>query len=244
MSRGRVPTVPIGVSPLDDETLRQRARSGPHKYALPHALSELDAGLWYFFQFHLRIYGFEPVREGTTFGSVTYRLEGEGRNGGIIHLREVSSHPTEPITGISVSSGSPYYDDTPFEQRELIEGMLIYVMDQFVAWFHHDALEAVTVAKQFWEKYDQEPTKQSNEPQTSGTTQTIVKPSDAVLHPTRRGPKPDPHNAWAREQARLGRSIDDMLDEYIERRGDNPANNGVRRRAREALRKTIERGSS
>lgn len=59
----------------------------------------------------------------------------------------------------------------------------------------------------------------------------------------RRGPEPKPYNAWARDQAHNGRKIDDpdFLDEYMQQRGDDPTDMRLRERAREALRKTLER---
>lgn len=57
----------------------------------------------------------------------------------------------------------------------------------------------------------------------------------------RRGPAPAPHNAWARSQARQGATVDDLLDDYMRLRGDDPQDADARRKAREALRKTIER---
>ncbi len=57
----------------------------------------------------------------------------------------------------------------------------------------------------------------------------------------RRGPKPDPHNEWARQQARLGGTIDELLPQYMELRGEEYNNPVSRVKARERLRKTIER---
>jgi hypothetical protein len=58
----------------------------------------------------------------------------------------------------------------------------------------------------------------------------------------RPGPEPAPYNIWAREQTRLGRTIDEILPQYMEQRGEDFNDETVRLKARESLRKTIERG--
>jgi hypothetical protein len=59
--------------------------------------------------------------------------------------------------------------------------------------------------------------------------------------PKRPGPKPKSYTRWAREQARAGRTIDDMLDEYMRQRGRDPADQEQRARSRDVLRRTLSR---
>lgn len=59
----------------------------------------------------------------------------------------------------------------------------------------------------------------------------------------RPGPAPKPYTAWAREQARNDRKLDDptFLDEYMQQRGEDPSNEEQRKRAYETLRRTLRR---
>ena len=68
----------------------------------------------------------------------------------------------------------------------------------------------------------------------------------AVVMPPRKrpGPKPSTLTIWVREQVAAGATPETLLVEYMIRRGDDPADEAAERRAREALRKTIERGRS
>lgn len=64
--------------------------------------------------------------------------------------------------------------------------------------------------------------------------------ADQIL-PKRRGKKREPYNAWAYEQAQQGRSLEDMLDEYMRMRGQDPDDPFERERAFEACRQAIAR---
>jgi hypothetical protein len=73
--------------------------------------------------------------------------------------------------------------------------------------------------------------------------QMIRELTKAIPEPKRRGPPPEPYTVWARQQARDGVTIDEMLDEYMERRGEDPNDPEQRARSREVLRKTLARTS-
>jgi hypothetical protein len=110
-----------------------------------------------------------------------------------------------------------------------------------------DVLQSQLAA--FWEWYieDQERARQLPLIGTlSKATQalTVQEARAMAPGPRPRGPSPAPLTLWVREEIRNGRNADDLLPEYMQRRGEHYADHDARRRAREALRKTIERGRS
>jgi hypothetical protein len=65
--------------------------------------------------------------------------------------------------------------------------------------------------------------------------------SAQLFEPKRRGPKAETYTRWARAQARAGRTAEEMLDEYMLQRKQDPTNEEQRKKALKILRTTLSR---
>jgi hypothetical protein len=95
----------------------------------------------------------------------------------------------------------------------------------------------------FWEWFGKQQDEAEQLPNIahSDARQSSARDLLASMPRNQRGPAPAPHNEWARDQVRRGLSLEEILPEYMERRGLKYNDEDARTRATEALRKTIER---
>jgi hypothetical protein len=151
---------------------------------------------------------------------------------------------------VSMSCGSSYYT-LNYYKKSLCD-ISLQAIDQQHTVMQYSVFQDVSTDRlynqlaMFWRWFTQLRLYASRLPsidELENTTQPLdLKELIAGLpKPKRRGPTPAPLTMWVREQVKKGYSIDELLPEYMKRRGEDYVDEAVRRRAREALRKTIER---
>lgn len=173
-------------------------------------------------------------RHSLSAGSARYEINVSSldtkRPIGVIDVQAVPHHQTYVLVQYHVA----YQKD--LTMRAIAWTYLRWHLWRFLMWMEEEAIRFDDVKL----RTDQELLRAT----TLLTEPPMDFPAPSVERPKRRGPPPLEYNQWAREQVRAGRLRDDILLEYMERRGEDFFDDNVRRRAREALRKTLARDSS
>jgi hypothetical protein len=94
----------------------------------------------------------------------------------------------------------------------------------------------------FWEWFSRQQLEARDLPRIN---QATAQPANTLITnlpaPKRRGPDRAPHNEWVLQQLRLGHTMDELLPEYMQRRGEDYMDESARKRVQGSLTKVIQR---